>query len=47
MVEALGPDARESREANAYMQRLAEGSEEFSAMVIDFLTAPFVAASTI
>lgn len=47
VVEALGPDARELREANAYMQQLAESSEEFSAMVIDFLVAPFVAASTI
>jgi len=46
-AEALGPDAPEARDANAHMQRLAESSEEFSAMVIDFLAAPFVPASTI
>jgi uncharacterized protein (TIGR02646 family) len=46
MVEALGPDAPESLETMAYMQSLAESSGEFSAMVIDFLAAPFVPAST-
>jgi uncharacterized protein (TIGR02646 family) len=47
VVEALGPDAPESREATAYMQQLSSSSEEFSAMVIDFLSAPFVPALTI
>lgn len=47
VVEALGPDAPESLEASAYMQQLSECSSEFSAMVTDFLAAPFVAASAI
>lgn len=46
-AEALGPSAPEALEANAHMQRLAARSEEFSAMVIDFLAAPLVPASTI
>jgi uncharacterized protein (TIGR02646 family) len=44
VVVALGPDAPESQEATAHMQALALRSAEFSAMVADFLAAPFVPA---
>jgi len=42
VVVALGPDALESQQATAHMQTLAQRSGEFSAMVTDFLAAPFV-----
>jgi hypothetical protein len=45
-VAAVMPNAPEAREAKAHMQLLAASSEEFSAMVVDFLAAPLVPAST-
>jgi len=45
VVEVLGSDAPESRDATAHMQGLTDKSAEFSSMVIDFLAAPFVPAS--
>jgi uncharacterized protein (TIGR02646 family) len=42
VVVALGADAPEAQDATAYMLTLAQQSAEFSAMVTDFLAAPFV-----